>query len=109
MKEAWLPNKGFLAVSAAIFSFVYAPLSLAETRSDVASAHTTCNPNYSTGQNLNDLRATFTPSGVTFKQAAPRITLVGHREGILFFVRDNWICRLNTDSKGTVVSVERIS
>jgi hypothetical protein len=108
MKEAWLPNKGFLAVFSALSAFVYAPLSLAETRSDVASAHTTCNPNYSTGQNLNDLRETFIPSGVIFKQAAPRVTLVGHREGMLFFVRDNWICRLTTGKKGTVVSVEKV-
>ena len=108
MKNAWLPSKVLLAVWVALSAILYAPPSLATTRSDVASAHTTCNSNYSTGQSLNDLRATFTPSGVIFKQASPRVTLVGHKEGFLFFVRDNWLCRLNTDNKGTVVSVEKV-
>ena len=74
----------------------------------MTSAGWACEPGWTVGQNLSDLRTTYIPRGVVFKQAAPRVTLVGHKAGILFFVRDQWVCRLNTDSEGTVVSVEKV-
>ena len=108
MKDSPLLRKCFLALCVATLTIFYPSFSLATTRGDIASAGLACEPALAVGQKLIDLRATFAPRGAVFKHAGPQTTLVGQKAGILFFVHDQWVCRLTTDAEGTVVSVKKI-